>query len=69
MNVYECGHVDVMVHRWSSEDNFQELVLFHCLGPGIKPVSLGLVASAFTCWAISLAPQFACLLFMLDSFL
>lgn len=62
MYVYERGHADVMVHSWSSEDNFQELVLFHYMGPGIKLVSLGLEASVFTSWAISPGSKFACYL-------
>ena len=45
----------------TSENNLEELsilvFLFHNMSPDIKPRSLGLGASVFTCWAISLAPS------------
>lgn len=51
-NYFLC--VDVGMDVENSEDNLQELILsFYYVNSGIEIRSLGLVASAFTCWAIS----------------
>lgn len=45
--IYLCTHT--MVYMWTSEDKFQELVLFiHCVDSRIKIKSSVLVASTFT---------------------
>lgn len=57
MSKFQCVYaVSALADVWESEDNLWQ-VIGSRLSPGIKSRSSGLLASVFTGWAISQAPQ------------
>lgn len=62
VHVCMCVHTCVTVHMWVGDNLYVPVLSSHHAGPGIKPGFPGQAIDAFTCWAISTAPEWAFLI-------